>query len=114
MRPARPKLAAFVAAAVLAAPAGAWAQGAVNEQYRDPFAGQGEEGSQAQQPASEGDTTSSPAPSASPPAASTAPQESDPVATTAELPRTGLPAVLIAMTGGALVAAGTGLRRRLR
>lgn len=119
MNTQRPKLAALVLTAVLAAPAGAWAQGAVDEEYRESFPGQGDGGSDTNQPAPTddtggSDTTAPTAPSGSAPTTTAAPAET-PVATTAgELPRTGLPAVLIAVTGGALIAAGTSLRRRSR
>jgi hypothetical protein len=108
----RPKLAALVVVALLAAPAGAWAQGSVDEQYRESFPGQDDDGSDTSQPAP-GDDTAPPTPSGTAPAAAPAPEQTS-TSTTGELPRTGLPAVLIAVTGGAFVAAGTALRRRSR
>lgn len=109
----RPKLAALVVAALLAAPAGAWAQGSVDEQYRESFPGQDDDGSDTSQPAPS-DDTSAPTPSGTAPAVAPAPEETATASTTGELPRTGLPAALIAVTGGAFVAAGTALRRRSR
>ena len=107
MRPHRTKLVALVGAAALAAPSAAAAQGAVDEQYRDPFAGQDDGGSDTAQPApGADDAPSTGAPSAAPP-----PTEPT-AATTGELPRTGLPAGVVA-AAIALVAAGMTLRRRL-
>ena len=104
MRPHRTSLVALVGAALLAAPPAAGAQGAVDEQYRDPFAGQGDGGSDTAEPApAEND-----APAAAPAPAETAP------ATPAELPRTGAPFAVLAAAALALVAAGMTLRRRLR
>ena len=52
-----------MAVAVLAAPPAAAAQGAVDEQYRDPFAGQGDGGSDTAEPAPTDDAAPSTPPS---------------------------------------------------
>lgn len=112
MRPQRTKLVALVGAAVLAAPAAAGAQGAGDEQYRDPFAGQGDGGSDTGEPAPGGDDAPSSAPASGAP--STTPAPVDPAsATPVQLPRTGLPAAGVVSAAIALVAAGMTLRRRL-
>ena len=105
----RKTIVALVGAAALAAPSTAAGQGAVNEQYRDPFAGQGDGGSQNTQPAESDDTAPSVAPSSAAPAVAPTPTAAAPE----ELPRTGAPAVPIAAAAFVLVAAGTTLRRRL-
>ena len=111
MGPQRMKLVALVGAAFLLAPATTWAQGAVDEQYRDPFAGQDDRGSEQQD-------TSPPAPddgtAPSSPSAAAAPAPEPTASASDTLPRTGLPVALVAIAGGTLVAAGTTLRRRLR
>jgi hypothetical protein len=104
----RKTIVALVAAAALAAPSAAAGQGAVDEQYRDPFAGQGG-GSQNTDPAQSDDTAPSAPPSSDAPAATPTPTAAAPE----ELPRTGAPAVPIAAAAFVLVAAGTSLRRRL-
>jgi hypothetical protein len=111
----RKTIVALVGAAALAAPSAAAAQGSVDEQYRDPFAGQGDGGSQSTEPAQ------SDAPAQSEESAPSVPQSSDAAAATPtptaaapeELPRTGAPAVPIAAAAFLLIAAGTTLRRRL-
>jgi len=111
MRPQLRNIVALVGAAALAAPPAAMAQGAADEQYRDPFAGQGQEPAEQQAPTSQGSAPSAP----SAPTAEPAPAAETPVAgTTAQLPRTGLPAAIVAVAGFVLVAAGLTLRRRLR
>jgi hypothetical protein len=105
----RKTIVAFVGAAALAVPSAAAGQGAVNEQYRDPFAGQGAGGSQNTEPAQSEDT----APSAPPTSAAPAVTPTPTAAASEELPRTGAPAFPIAAAAFVLIAAGTTLRRRL-
>lgn len=112
MRPQRTKLATLAGVAALAAPATAIGQGAVDEQYRDPFAGGGGGSGTEQQPDGQSDApsagtqTSAPAPAPAPTATTAATGE--------ELPRTGPAAVAVAIVGAVLMAAGLTLRRRLR
>ena len=92
----------------LALPSAALGQSAGDEQYADPF-GQvkdgGGQGQQADQP-----TQCAPAQSAAP--ATTADQAAaSQEATGPTLPRTGLPALLLAAAGALLLAGGTSLRR---
>jgi hypothetical protein len=105
----------MIAASALALPSAALAQNAGDEQYADPFGQvQDQGGGQSQQ--NEAPAQSAPAPAA--PA-----QTTTSTATTGEavasqdtsapaLPRTGLPAGLLAGTGVLLLTAGTTLRRR--
>jgi hypothetical protein len=112
--PQRTRLAALAGAAVLAAPATAIAQGAVDEQYRDPFAGgEGDSGAEQQPEGQDGapsaDTqTSAPAPVPAPTG------ETATAGTAVELPRTGPAAFGVAFAGAVLMAAGLALRRRSR
>jgi hypothetical protein len=102
----------MLAALVLALPAAAAAQGAGDEQYRDPFAGQQPDGSQ---PESGSGTEAAPAGgSAGATTETEAPEASTAQATTpgAELPRTGSEAVLLLLGyGWALLVGGAALRR---
>jgi LPXTG-motif cell wall-anchored protein len=108
--------AALTAAFALSAPAGALAQSAGDEQYRDPFADQ----DQAQAERDGGGDQGGSSPSAAPapaPTGTAAPTEStttaEPIATTADtLPRTGSEAVWVAALGLLSIAAGAGLRYR--
>jgi len=131
------RIAALLAAALVAgAPAVAHAQGSAgDEQYQDPFGGatngagqksgaskgSGSSSSGSSTPApSSGSTSSAPTPApassstgsatSSGSAAASAPAPS----TRQELPRTGLDAPVIALLGIGLLAAGVGLRLRLR
>jgi LPXTG-motif cell wall-anchored protein len=97
-----------VVLALLGAPA--WAQSAGDEQYDDPFAGQRDQGSNAQ-PAPT--ATPAPAPAAAPAAQQAAPAQAAPTASAAQLPRTGAETLLTALAGVGLVMAGVGLRLRL-
>jgi LPXTG-motif cell wall-anchored protein len=101
-------IAAVAAMALLAAPAGALAQSAGDEQYTDPF-GDVDEPTQGQ-----GTANSSPAPAADP--ASQAPAAGSVAAadpgTEGALPQTGFPAALSALLGALLVGAGVSVRRR--
>jgi hypothetical protein len=108
----------FLAVLTLALPSAALAQSAGDEQYADPFGqvenpngGQGQQSQQSQPPA---DTAPAPAQTTAPatPPATAADQavaSQDTAAPT--LPRTGLNAVLFAVTGAALLLAGTTVRR---
>ena len=106
----------MIAASALVLPSAALAQNAGDEQYADPF-GQVEDQGGGQSQQNEAPAQSAPAPAA--PAQTTAPTTTtadeavasqDTAAPT--LPRTGLPAGLLAGTGVLLLTAGTTLRRR--
>jgi len=99
--------------AVLATPATAAGQGAVDEQYRDPFAGRDNGDSQTAEPAPTEDTAPSTAPAAQSPSGAAAESAATPSGA-AELPRTGLPGAPLAIAALAFVGAGLALRRRLR
>jgi hypothetical protein len=99
----------MLAALVLALPASAAAQGAGDEQYRDPFGGQQPKQQQPQAPADQGTGAgSAPAPAAPTATPSTAVQ----VQPSGELPRTGFQGVaLLIAYGWALLVGGAALRR---
>ena len=105
----------LIAASMLALPCSALAQSAGDEQYADPF-GQVEDpnsgqGQQSQAPDQSAQAPATPAQTATPTTGvdpAVASQETGPT-----LPRTGLPAVLLAGTGALLLGAGTSLRRRV-
>jgi LPXTG-motif cell wall-anchored protein len=114
--PAPRRIAAVAAAlAVALTPAAACAQdGAGDQQYTDPFAGQSQPkpkpkptapAQQQTQPAQQ--QTTAPAPAAAPAAAT---QQTG--ASSRELPRTGFDVIPVALVGVALVLAGLALRRR--
>ena len=114
------RIAACVAAlALLALPATALAQSAGDEQYADPF-GKVEDGDQGGGGGGGGDTSEAPAPDTSTPAPA-APAETSGGLTgsavtdagAAQLPRTGLPVLLLAGAGALLALSGAALRRRL-
>jgi LPXTG-motif cell wall-anchored protein len=101
----------------LALPSAALAQGAGDEQYSDPFAGEQQEEEQ-QQPAPEA-TPEPVAPEAAPAAPEAAPAPAAPAPAAApssseQLPYTGADAGLLALGGALLVAAGVALRVRDR
>jgi hypothetical protein len=104
----RPWLACALAAVALTSPTSAWAQGAGDEQYSDPFEDEQEQeqggGSQPQEP------EATPAPSE--PAAEPAPEAPAPAAA-AQAPRTGADPGLVALGGILLLAGGVALRVRL-
>jgi hypothetical protein len=102
----------LIAAFVLALPSQALAQSAGDEQYADPF-GQVEQPNGGQGQQGEAPGQSAPAPAA--PAQTTPADQSVASQETAAptLPRTGLPALLLAGTGALLLGAGTTLRRRV-
>jgi LPXTG-motif cell wall-anchored protein len=103
-----------VSLAVALAPAGARAQdGAGDEQYTDPFAGQ----PQARPKPKTKPTPVQPVPHQQLPSQQatpqpTAPAAQQPAAAPRELPRTGFDVVPLALVGVALVLAGLALRRR--
>jgi LPXTG-motif cell wall-anchored protein len=106
----------FVLILALALPTAALAQGAGDEQYTDPFAGQQDE----EQPAAP-EATPAPAPEEAAPAApgpaAPAPAPAAPSSqpsSAEQLPYTGADAGLVALGGALLVAAGVALRRRDR
>ena len=106
--------AALIAAFALSAPAGAFAQSAGDEQYRDPFAGRDQARDEGDDGGDQGGGSPAPAPAPAP-TSTAAPTEStttaEPIATTAEtLPRTGSGAVWVAALGLLSIAAGAGLR----
>jgi hypothetical protein len=114
----RRTLVASVAALALVAPARALAQSAGDNQYQDPFAGQGGSsggsgGSATPTPQPSAPAPTAPAP-ASTPAAPTA--QAQPAPAGPQLPYTGSPvdAGLLAAAGGLLLAGGVTLRVRLR
>jgi LPXTG-motif cell wall-anchored protein len=116
MRPPR-RIAALAAALSLALPAGALAQGAGDNQYQDPFAGEdsgsgsGSGGGSGGGGGAEG-TSGNGSLSNSPPAGeSLASQQST---SSGELPRTGADPGLVALLGAGLILTGAGLRVRVR
>jgi LPXTG-motif cell wall-anchored protein len=105
----------ILALALLAVPATALAQSAGDEQYVDPFEGEGN-GGQVEQQAPEQEPQPAPAPEQpSEPVPSSDGQESPAQAaqeTSPTLPRTGAPVVLFAAAGYALLLAGIAIRRK--
>jgi LPXTG-motif cell wall-anchored protein len=118
----RRALTSVIAALLLATtPAAAFADGAGDEQYQDPFSAPSAP-KQTKKKAATAPATTAPATTAAP-AATTAPTSTSspatavaqavPAATAAPtLPRTGAPADAIALAGVALIASGAVLRRR--
>jgi LPXTG-motif cell wall-anchored protein len=120
MLASRRRIAALLAAGLLAAPAPALGQSAGDDQYQDPFAGE----DQQEQPApdtpvdSGGGSEPAPAPAEPAPASSgqepaVAPAESG-QAPRGQLPRTGADAGVFLLAGAILLAGGVALRLRLR
>jgi LPXTG-motif cell wall-anchored protein len=107
-----------VSLAVALAPAAAHAQnGAGDEQYTDPFAGQSQPKPKAKpKPASPQQqaqpTQQQATPQATTPAPAAQAEAQAPAAAPRELPRTGFDVVPVALIGVALVLAGLALRRR--
>lgn len=110
----RTRLVAAVLALTLAAPAGAWAQGAGDDQYQDPFgdeqtqtdgsSGGGDGGGLSETPpGSEGSGSSGSETPAAPPSEA-APSNA--------LPNTGSDARLLALLGASMLMIGVGLRLR--
>jgi LPXTG-motif cell wall-anchored protein len=109
------RLAALAVALSLALPAGALAQGAGDNQYQDPFAGEdsgsGSGGGGGGGGGAEGTTGNGSQLSNSPPSSQLAAQSSTP---SGELPRTGADPSLVALLGAGLILTGAGLRVRVR
>ena len=103
----------LAAAAIAAAPATAFADGAADEQYQDPLtapaAPKTPKKKAATAPAAAAPPTSVPA-TAPAPAASSGSNSS--AAATGQLPRTGFPAGLVGLAGAGMLAGGLTLRRR--
>jgi LPXTG-motif cell wall-anchored protein len=112
--PAPRRIAAVaVSLAVALAPVGARAQdGAADEQYTDPFAGQPQAKPKPRPKPAPAQQQSQPAQQATPQPTTPAPAAQQPAATPRELPRTGFDVVPVALIGVALVLAGLALRRR--
>ena len=126
----RPRLAALAVAAFLVAPSAALAQSAGDQQYSDPFAGQGGGGGSSQSSGSQGSqgsgSQSSSGQSSSgqssgggssevgQSSAATASDAAAQGASSRQLPRTGGEPGLVALLGAGLVAGGAGLRLRVR
>lgn len=106
----------ILALALLAAPASALAQSAGDDQYVDPFEGEGN-GGQTEQQAPEQEPQSAPVPEQpSEPLPSSNGEESPAEAaqeTAPTLPRTGAPVILFAAAGYALLVAGVAIRRQI-
>jgi LPXTG-motif cell wall-anchored protein len=112
------RLAALAVALSLALPAGALAQGAGDNQYQDPFAGEdsgsgsGSGGGGGGGGGAEGTSGNGSELSNSPPSGQQlAAQSSTP---SGELPRTGADPGLVALLGAGLILTGAGLRARVR
>jgi LPXTG-motif cell wall-anchored protein len=112
--PAPRRIAAVaVSLAVALAPVGARAQdGAGDEQYTDPFAGQPQAKPKPRPKPAPAQQQSQPAQQATPQPTTPAPAAQQPAATPRELPRTGFDVGPVALIGVALVLAGLALRRR--
>lgn len=114
----RPIATCLATLALLALPATALAQSAGDEQYSDPFGkvengndnGGGGGGNATEAPVPDTSTPAAPAP-AETSVESTGTAATD--ATGAQLPRTGLPVLLLAGAGALLALSGAALRRRL-
>jgi LPXTG-motif cell wall-anchored protein len=105
-----------IAAALLLAlvPASAFAQGAGDEQYQDPLAAPTAP-KKPKKKAATAPTSTTPAATTAPATATATPtpaSTAQPSASAQELPRTGAPAGLIALSGATLIASGAALRRR--
>jgi hypothetical protein len=124
MSAGRHRLACLIAVAALAAPSAAWAQGAGDEQYQDPFGGDdqsqsqgsGDQDTQGSSGGGGGETaqatpTPTPAPSTPTTPATTTAQAS---AVAQQLPRTGGDPTPQVIAGVLLLAGGVVLRVRLR
>ncbi len=110
--PAPRRIAAVaVSLAVALAPAAASAQdGAGDQQYTDPFAGQSQPKPKPKPTAPVQQQTQQATPQTTTPAPAPATQQ--PAASSRELPRTGFDVIPVALVGVALVLAGLALRRR--
>ena len=102
----------LIAVSLLALPCAAFAQSAGDEQYADPFGQvQDPNGGQGQQSQAPAQSAPAPATATQTTGADQAVASQDSAAPT--LPRTGLPAVLVAGAGALLLGAGSTLRRRV-
>ena len=112
--PAPRRIAAVaVSLAVALAPAAARAQdGAGDQQYTDPFAGQSQPKPKPKPTAPAQQQTQQAVPQTTTPAPAPAPATQQPAASSRELPRTGFDVIPVALVGVALVLAGLALRRR--
>ena len=112
--PAPRRIAAVaVSLAVALAPAAASAQdGAGEQQYTDPFAGQSQPKPKPKPTAPAQQQTQQAAPQTTTPAPAPAPATQQTAASSRELPRTGFDVIPVALVGVALVLAGLALRRR--
>ena len=118
MRPGLRRLAVLSCAVLLAAPpGGALAQSAGDDQYADPFGevdkdkgGSGNSGSG--QGGSQGSTGSGATPPTQQTQSQTQSQTGGPAPASPGLPRTGMPAALLAIFGAMLLGGGSILRRR--
>jgi hypothetical protein len=101
------RIAALTAALLLSAPAGAWAQGAGDTQYQDPFAGEngGNGGGGSGSGSGKGDN---------PRLSSTMPGAQGGAEGANRLPRTGADPGLVALLGAGFLLTGAGLRVRVR
>jgi LPXTG-motif cell wall-anchored protein len=121
----RRRLAALVAAGLLAAPAPALGQSAGDEQYEDPFAGEHQEqqsggsggavedGGGSTEPAAPEPVAPAPAATGQEPAPASAESGTAPTAQP-QLPNTGADAGAVLLAGSVLLAGGIALRLRLR
>ena len=110
MMPSR-RIAALAAALSLALPAGALAQGAGDNQYQDPFAGEDSGSGSGSGGGAEGTTGNGSLSNSPPSGQQLASQRSTP---SGELPRTGADPGLVALLGAGLILTGAGLRVRVR
>lgn len=102
-------VAILASALILAAPAGAWAQGSGDTQYEDPFAG--ENGSDNSGSGSGAGTGSG---GDNPELSSTMPGGQGGAEGSGRLPNTGADAGIVALLGAGLLLTGAGLRVRVR
>jgi LPXTG-motif cell wall-anchored protein len=109
----RRRLAALVAAGLLAAPATALGQSAGDDQYEDPFAGeQQSQGGESEEPSAA--PTPEPAAPGAEPELQPVPESGPAPASQPQLPRTGADTGAILIAGAILLAGGVALRLRLR
>jgi LPXTG-motif cell wall-anchored protein len=121
MLASRRRLAALVAAGLLAAPASALGQSAGDDQYEDPFAGEDQQEQPSPDTPVSSDDSEAPAPAPAEPAPAATGQEPAPApaaesgqAPAAQLPNTGADAGAVLFAGTILLAGGVALRLRLR
>jgi LPXTG-motif cell wall-anchored protein len=114
MTPPRKWIVCLIAAAALVAPAGAWAQGAGDEQYQDPFAGDEQSQSDSSQGGGSESAQATPTPAPAAPSQAPAPTPAPAVAAAQQLPRTGNDPITPAVAGFWLLLGGVALRARTR